>query len=82
MVFPIIQVDLFIIIAWRRLYGEKTVREAERAWFLSEGKESEAMIRVDFASLGQKQRVFESYSLSLSLKWKDKGATMKFLTQF
>jgi len=43
MVFPIIQVDLFIIIAWRRLYGEKTVREAERAWFLSEGKESEAL---------------------------------------
>jgi len=50
--------------AWRRLYGEKTVRKAERAWFLSEGEESEAWIRVAFASLGQKQRVFEPYSLS------------------
>jgi hypothetical protein len=45
-------------LAWRRLYGEKTVREAERAWFLSEGEESEALIRVAFDSLGQKQRVF------------------------
>jgi hypothetical protein len=25
------------------LYGEKTVREAEQAWFLSEGEESEAL---------------------------------------
>jgi hypothetical protein len=64
MVFSIIQLDLFIIIAWRRLYGEKTVRKAERARFLSEGEESEAWIRVDFPSPGQKQRVFESYSLS------------------
>ncbi len=64
LVFSIIQLDLFIIIAWRRLYGEKTVRKAERARFLSEGEESEAWIRVDFASLGQKQRVFESYGLS------------------
>jgi hypothetical protein len=53
-------------LAWRGLYGEKTVREAERAWFLSEGEESEALIRVAFGSLGQKQRVLESYSLSLS----------------
>jgi hypothetical protein len=53
-------------LVWRRLYGEKTVREAERAWFLSAGEESEALIRVDFDSLGQKQRVFEPYSLSLS----------------
>jgi len=29
--------------AWRRLYGEKTVRKAERAWFLSGGEESEAL---------------------------------------
>jgi hypothetical protein len=53
-------------LAWRGLYGEKTVREAERAWFLSAGAESEALIRVAFGSLGQKQRVLESYSLSLS----------------
>jgi hypothetical protein len=43
------------------------VREAERARFLSEGEESEALIRVAFDSLGQKQRVFEPCSLSLSL---------------
>jgi len=30
-------------LAWRRLYGEKTVRKAERAWLLSEGEESEAL---------------------------------------
>jgi len=42
------------------------VRKAERARFLSEGEESEALIRVAFDSLGQKQRVFEPYSLSLS----------------
>jgi len=30
-------------LAWRRLYGKKTVRKAERAWFLSEGEESEAL---------------------------------------
>jgi len=42
------------------------VRKAERAWFLSEGEESEALIRVAFDSLGQKQRVFKPYSLSLS----------------
>jgi hypothetical protein len=42
------------------------VREAERAWFLSEGEESEALIRVAFDWLGQKQRVLEPYSLSLS----------------
>jgi hypothetical protein len=42
------------------------VRKAERAWFLSEGEESEALIRVAFDSLGQKQRVLEPYSLSLS----------------
>jgi len=30
-------------LAWRRLYGEKTVRKAERARFLSEGEESEAL---------------------------------------
>ncbi|MQY60844.1 hypothetical protein GH153_03285 [bacterium] len=42
------------------------MRKAERAWFLSEGEESEALIRVTFDSLGQKQRVFEPYSLSLS----------------
>jgi len=53
-------------LAWRRLYGEKTVRKAERAWFLSEREESEAFIRVAFDSLGQKQRVLEPYSLSLS----------------
>jgi len=53
-------------LAWRRLYGEKTVRKAERAWFLSEGEESEALIRVAFDSLGQKQRVWELYSLSPS----------------
>jgi len=41
-------------LAWRRLYGEKTVRKAERAWFLSKGEESEALIRVAFDSLGQK----------------------------
>jgi len=29
--------------AWRRLYGEKTVRKAERARFLSKGEESEAL---------------------------------------
>jgi hypothetical protein len=48
--------------------GEKTVRKAERAWFLSGGEESEAWIRVAFDSLGQKQRVFEPYSLSF-LQW-------------
>jgi hypothetical protein len=53
-------------LARRRLYGEKTVRKAERAWFLSEGEESEALIRVAFDTLGQKQRVLEPYSLSLS----------------
>jgi hypothetical protein len=42
------------------------VRKAERAWLLSEGEESEALIRVAFDSLGQKQRVLEPYSLSLS----------------
>jgi len=42
------------------------VRKAERARFLSEGEESEALIRVAFDSLGQKQRVLEPYSLSLS----------------
>jgi len=42
------------------------VRKAERAWFLSEGEESEAWIRVAFDSLGQKQRVLEPYCLSLS----------------
>jgi hypothetical protein len=42
------------------------VREAERAWFLSEGEKSEALIRVAFDWLGQKQRVLEPYSLSLS----------------
>ena len=44
----------------------KTVRKAERAWFLSGGEESEALIRVAFDMLGQKQRVLEPYSLSLS----------------
>jgi len=44
----------------------KTVRKAERARLLSEGEESEALIRVAFDSLGQKQRVLEPYSLSLS----------------
>jgi len=43
------------------------VRKAERAWFLSEGEESEALIRVAFGSLGQKQRVLEPYSLSLTV---------------
>jgi len=42
------------------------VRKAERAWFLSEGEESEALIRVAFDTLGQKQRVLEPYCLSLS----------------
>jgi len=42
------------------------VRKAERAWFLSEGEESEALIRVAFDTPGQKQRVLEPYSLSLS----------------
>jgi hypothetical protein len=42
------------------------VRKAERAWFLSEGEESEALIRVALDTLGQKQRVLEPYSLSLS----------------
>jgi hypothetical protein len=55
-----------VSLAWRRLYGKKTVREAERAWFLSEGEESEALIRVAFDSQGQKQRVLEPYRLSLS----------------
>jgi hypothetical protein len=42
------------------------MRTAERAWFLSAGEESEALIRVAFDIMGQKQRVFELYSLSLS----------------
>jgi len=42
------------------------VRKAERARFLSEGEESEALIRVAFDTLGQKQRVLEPNSLSLS----------------
>ncbi len=42
------------------------MREAERAWFLSEGEESEALIRVAFDTLGQKQRVLEPCSLSFS----------------
>jgi hypothetical protein len=33
----------FSSLAWRRLYGEKTVRKAERARFLSEREESEAL---------------------------------------
>jgi len=53
-------------LAWRRLYGEETVRKAERAWFLSEGEGSEALNRVAFFSLGQKKRVLELYRLSLS----------------
>jgi len=53
-------------LTWRRLYGERTVRKAEQAWFLSEGEESEALNRVAFDSLGQKRRVLEPYSLSLS----------------
>ena len=52
-------------LAWRRLYGEKTVRKVEWARFLSEGEESEALIRIAFDSLGQKQRVLEPYSLCL-----------------
>jgi hypothetical protein len=36
----------------KAVYGEKTVRKAERARFLSEGEESEALIRVAFESLG------------------------------
>jgi len=55
---PLFLVPFFSSLARRRLYGEKTVRKAERAWFLSEGEESEALIRVAFDSLGQKQRVF------------------------
>ncbi len=68
---PIFFVFFFWFLAWRRLYGEKTVRKGENMgnvpinWFLSEGEESEALIRVAFDSLGQKQRVFEPYSLSL-----------------
>jgi hypothetical protein len=42
------------------------VRKAERAWFLYGGEESDALIRVAFDSLGQKQRVFWPYCLSLS----------------
>jgi hypothetical protein len=42
------------------------VRKAERAWLLSEGEESEALIRVAFDTLGQKQLVFDPYSLKLS----------------
>jgi hypothetical protein len=42
------------------------VRKAERARFLCEVEESEALIRVAFDSLGQKQRVFELYCLSPS----------------
>jgi len=53
------------ILILRRLYGEKTVRKAERAWFFSEGEESEALNRIAFGSLGQKQRVLEPYSLNL-----------------
>jgi len=55
---PIFFVSFFWFFAWRRLYGEKTVRKAEWAWFLSDGEESEALIRVAFDTLGQKQRVF------------------------
>jgi hypothetical protein len=82
--------EWFFSVAWRWLYGEKTVRKAERAWFLSEGEESEALrkngARPHFLLLcpqvenvllltkwglapfflGQKQRVLEPYSLSLS----------------
>jgi hypothetical protein len=53
-------------LAGRRLCGEKTVRKVERARLLSEGEESEALIRVAFDSPGQKQRVLEPYSRSLS----------------
>jgi len=42
------------------------VRKAEGAWFLSGGEESEALIRVAFGSLGQKQRVLKLNSLSFS----------------
>ncbi len=42
------------------------MRKAERARFLSGGEESEALIRVAFDTLGQKQRVLEPYGLSLS----------------
>jgi len=44
------------------------VRKAERARFLSEGEESDALIRVAFDSLGQKQRVFKPYCLNFSFK--------------
>jgi hypothetical protein len=33
---PIFFVSFFWFFAWRRLHGEKTVRKAEWAWFLSE----------------------------------------------
>jgi len=55
----------FLLLAWRSLCGGKTVRKDERARFLPEGEESEALNRVAFESLGQKQRVLEPYSLSL-----------------
>ena len=44
--------------------GGKNRLKAERAWFLSEGEESEAWNRATFASLGQKLRVFEPAGLS------------------
>ena len=40
---PIFFVSFFSFLTWRRLYGGKTVRKAERAWLLSEGEESEAL---------------------------------------
>jgi len=49
----------FLPLAWRRLYGEKTVRKAGRARLLSEGEESEALNQVAFDSLGQKKCVLE-----------------------
>jgi len=54
------------------------VRKAERAWFLSEGEESEALIRVAFDSLGLSsmvaatisQNLCPEHSYQLSRKWR------------
>jgi hypothetical protein len=45
------------------------VRKAERAWFLSGGEESEALIRVAFDTLGQKSNVFWNHIAGAFLQW-------------
>jgi len=54
--------------AWRRLYGEKTVRKAEQAWFLSGGEESESL-RINGARLHFLLLCLQVENVSFLAKW-------------